>query len=115
MPSAVFRHGDPRMVDYTPSGADIAAGDVVVVGDLPLIAHLDIEDGVLGALAAGGGVYDIEKIAATVINAGAKVYWDDTNDEATPTASTHKILGYAAPGGAASADTTVRVIHKPGG
>lgn len=111
----ILYHGSPLMVDYTPDSADVAAGDVVVSGDLPLIAHRDIADGRLGALAAGGGVYTVTKEAPLVIAGGAKLYWDDTNDRVTTTASTHKVFGYATPAGAASADTTVRAIHKPGG
>lgn len=107
-----LHHGSPLMIDYTPS-ADVAAGDVVVVGELPLIAHRDIPDGRLGALAAGGGVYTIAKEAPAVITAGAALYWDAGDQVVTTTASTHKLFGFAS-AAAASADTTIRAIHRPG-
>lgn len=100
------------MCDYTPSGADIAAGEVVVVGNVIQIAHLDIEDGVLGALAVGGGVYRVPKATGggSAIAAGKRVYWDNTNNVATETASTHKILGYTV-AAAADGDDEVDVYH----
>ena len=50
MAEATFVHGNPVMVDYTPSGTTVSAGQVVVVNGYPLIAHKDIADGELGAL-----------------------------------------------------------------
>lgn len=83
-------HGGPTMVDHTPSGA-IAAGEVVVTGDTPRIAHLDIAAGVLGALAAEGGVYRVAGDAA--IAADKKVWWNSTANQITETASTHTVFG----------------------
>ncbi len=48
-------------IDHMPDTA-VAAGDVVVVGNLIGIARLDIPAGVLGALAVVG-VYDVAKAA----------------------------------------------------
>lgn len=108
---ARFRHGNPLMVDHTPSSA-VAAGQVVVVGNLPLVAHAAIAANALGALAAGGGVYRMT--AAGAAAAGVQVYWDDTNNKVTTTASTHKVFGYIAPGSSANADgDPVDVIHTP--
>lgn len=81
---AQFVHGDPVMVDHTP-GADVSAGQVVVTGDTPRVAHLDIPANTLGALAAEGGVYLCTGDAA--IAADKKVYWDDAANKVTTNAA----------------------------
>jgi predicted RecA/RadA family phage recombinase len=86
---AQFVGGCPIMVDYTP-GADVAAGDVIVTSDTPRIAHLDIASGVLGALAATGGLYQC--VGDGAIGADKTVYWDDTNNKVTET-NTNKKFG----------------------
>jgi predicted RecA/RadA family phage recombinase len=107
MATAQFIH-DGNTLDYTPS-ANVSAGDVVVQGDLVGIAKLDIAAGALGALAVTG-VFDVPKAsgAGTAIAAGAKVYWNATNKQATTTATGNKYLGKSVRA-AADADATVRV------
>jgi predicted RecA/RadA family phage recombinase len=63
-------------VDYTP-GAAVAAGDVVVQGDLVGIAKRLIAANSLGALSVVG-VFDVPKATGggSAIAAGAIVYWD---------------------------------------
>lgn len=101
-----------RMLDYTPSGAAVTGGTVVVVGDLALVAHRDIADGEQGALAAGGGVYECTADAG--ISAGSKVYWDDTNDKVTETSTGNKVFGYLESDSSSTADgDAVRVLHMP--
>ncbi|GIW55554.1 MAG: hypothetical protein KatS3mg082_1958 [Nitrospiraceae bacterium] len=80
MAQAVFVH-EGASIDYTPA-ADVAAGDVVVQGDLVGVAKLDIKAGKLGALAVEG-VFDFAKATGvgTAIAAGAIVYWDDTANQ----------------------------------
>jgi predicted RecA/RadA family phage recombinase len=113
MGQADFRHGHPTMEDYTP-GSDVAAGDVIVVGDRPMIAHTAIASGRLGALAGGGGVYNCTGDAA--IAAGKRVWWNDSVNKVTETASTHKIFGFVAAGSSCAADAgKVLVVHRPGG
>ena len=58
MATAQFIHNGDS-IDYTP-GAAVAAGDVVVQGDLIAIAKLDIAVGQRGALATVG-VFDVPK------------------------------------------------------
>jgi len=72
-----------RSIDYTPA-SDVAAGAVVVQGELVGIAKLDIKANTLGALAVAG-VFDIAKATGggTAITAGAFVHWDATNSIAT--------------------------------
>ena len=109
MPQATFRHGSPVMVDYTP-GSAVTAGDVIVTSTTPRIAHLDIASGVLGALAAEGGVYEVTGDAA--IAADKKVYWDDTNNKVTETSTSNKVFGVTVT--ACSADAAKCLVrHDP--
>ena len=62
-----------KLIDYVPE-ADVAAGDVVVLGDRCFFANLDIKAGTLGALATDG-VYDVAK-GETAIALGTVLYWD---------------------------------------
>lgn len=91
---AQFVHGHPLMVDHTPSGA-VAAGAVVMVGAAPRIAHLDIPANQIGALAAGGGVYRVEKNNNLVINDGDLVYWDVADQNVNKTSADNFLLGRA--------------------
>ncbi|CAK8988107.1 Uncharacterized protein SCF082_LOCUS1251 [Durusdinium trenchii] len=83
---ATYLHGGTLMIDHTPSAA-VTAGDVVVVGDEPRIAHSDIEAEQLGALAAPSGtaVYEVPKAtgASEGFSDGDAVYWDATNSVAS--------------------------------
>lgn len=97
-------------IDYTPSGADVAAGQVVVQRDLVGVANVEIKDGKLGALAVHG-VFDFAKTASGGITfaVGDVAYWDDTGNVAVPTPGAGnrrigKVLKTAA-----DADATVRV------
>ena len=103
---------DEDAVDYTPS-ADVAAGAVVVQGELVGVAVRAIPANTLGALTVTG-VADFPKTAGTGsgIAAGANVYWDATNQVATATAGSNKLIGKTTQA-AADADTTVRVrLHQ---
>ena len=108
---AQFKHGDPLMVDHTPSGAAISAGQVVVLVDTVRVAHRDIADGALGALAAKGGVYLCAKETGVAFADGDIVYWDDTNNNLDKT-NTNKKFGTAR-GAAASEATSALAVHNP--
>lgn len=107
MAQATFVH-DGGTIDYTP-GAAVAAGDVVVIGELVGVAKSPIAANALGALAVKG-VFDFAKATGggTAISAGANCYWDDTNNVATTTAAGNKLIGKCVEA-AADADATVRV------
>jgi predicted RecA/RadA family phage recombinase len=98
------------MVDYTP-GADVAAGQVVVQGELTGIAKTAIKANTLGALGVVG-VFDFTKAtgAGSAITAGAKIYWDDVGNKATTddASGANKLIGKCTKA-AADADATVRV------
>ena len=93
-------------IDHMPETA-VAAGDVVVVGNLTGIARLDIPAGVLGALALTG-VYDVAKATGTVA-AGTPLYWNAANKKASSIATGNPYLGKAVRAAGAS-DETVRVL-----
>lgn len=115
MADTTFRSGDPTMIDYTPSGADVDAGEVVLLGNTTGltcgIAHIDIEDGRKDALAAGGGIYDCVNLNNAAV--GAKVYWDNTNKKVTTVSSSNALFGFVCEAGEGGANTTCRVLHKP--
>ncbi|PHR99586.1 MAG: hypothetical protein COA78_24775 [Blastopirellula sp.] len=111
---AEYVTGDVLMVDYTPpTDTAVAAGEVVIIGDTPRIAHRAIEANPTGqnALAASGGIYKVPK-DGNAIAAGKKVYWDDTNDQITETASTHKVIGYTVSASLAG-DTHQDIVQMP--
>ncbi len=107
MPQATFIH-DGHAIDYTP-GAAVAAGDVIVQGELVGVARTPLAANTLGSLAVAG-VFDFAKATGggTAMTAGANVYWDDTNNVATTTATGNKLIGKVVKA-AADADATVRV------
>jgi predicted RecA/RadA family phage recombinase len=110
MPLAVFV-SEGKAVDYTPT-TDVAAGDVVVQGELVGIAKRPIPANTPGALAVTG-VFDMPK--ATGVGSGLAVgieaFWDATNKVVTATAGTNKFLGKTVRA-AADGDDTVRVRLK---
>lgn len=71
--AAKFRSGYATMVDYTPSGAAVSAGQFVALGSGKTygIAHVDIADGQAGAISIPNGsvIYEIDKAPATDVYA----------------------------------------------
>lgn len=121
MALTTFRHGNPIMVDYTPSSGDVDAGDVVIigavatnntsgVGGLACIAHVAIANNVKGSVAVGGGVY----AAVNLNNAadGALVWWDGT-DKVTTVTNTKAKFGYIIENGGGGANSSCYVLHDP--
>lgn len=94
-----------EFVDYTPSGAGVAAGDVVALGnDFFGVALRDIADGEKGALATGG----IFEFASTGdVAAGALVFWDASNKRVSTDSVNNTYIGRAS---AAAADNKCRVF-----
>ena len=108
MATATFIH-DGNAIDYTP-GSDVAAGDVVVQGELVGVAKTPIAANALGALAVAG-VFDLPKASGDGgIAAGAEVYWDEAEAVAKTDSETgaNKKLGKAV-SAAGDTDTTLRV------
>jgi predicted RecA/RadA family phage recombinase len=107
MPTAVFV-SEGNTIDYTPT-SNVAAGDVVVQGELVGIAKTPIAANTPGSLTVKG-VFDLPKAtgAGSAIAVGIQAYWDTTNKVVTATATGNKFLGKTVRA-AADADTTVRV------
>ena len=109
MPTTRFIHKG-EAIDYTP-GTDVAAGAVVVQGELVGIAKVAIPANTLGALHVTG-VFDLPKAtgAGTAIAAGVDVYWDEADEEAKADdeSGANRKLGRTV-AAAADGDTTVRV------
>lgn len=82
MATATFRH-QGAAIDHTPA-ADLAAGDVVVQGELLGVARLDIKANTLGALAVEG-VFDFPKAVgpSSALPTGSDVFWDEASQQAT--------------------------------
>lgn len=114
MAEATMRHGEPTFMDYTPAAGNVPAGQVVLLGNTTGlscgIAHQDITNNTLGALAVGGGVYDVVMI--TNLAAYASVYWDDTNNKVSSTSTNNAYFGMLLTGGT-GANTTVLAMHRP--
>ena len=113
---AVFRHGNPLMVDCTPTSA-LAAGAVYCPNDgtsaVCFVAHTAIAAGAKGEVAAFGGVYDVTA-DATPDTPGIAVYWDASANKITSTATNNTHFGYTLPQhGATDDDDTIRVWHHP--
>jgi predicted RecA/RadA family phage recombinase len=111
---AIFRHGEPvGYMDYLAT-ADIAAGQVVLIGNTAgltcAIAHLPIANGATGALAVGGGIYDVTML--TNLAPGTKVYWDDTNNKVVSTSTNNALFGFLVEGNT-GANAVVECLHMP--
>jgi predicted RecA/RadA family phage recombinase len=102
MAKAVF-YQKGEAIDYRPEN-DVAAGEVIVQGDLVGITRLDIPAGRLGSIAVCG-VFKVAKKANDTFSVGAKVYWNGT---AATTTTDDVVLGLAvADSAAADADVLV--------
>lgn len=115
MANAAFRHGDPVMIDYTPAAGDVAAGEVVVLGNLVGIscgvAHVAISNTLKGSVAAGGGVYQVVNLD----NAAdyAVVYWDDSANKVTTTSTNNAVFGFVVADGGGGANSNCLALHVP--
>jgi len=113
MADATMRHGDPVMIDYTPGSGNVAAGDVILLGNTTgltcVIAHRDIENNVLGAVAAGRGVYEVINLNNAAN--GAKVYWDGT--KVTTVSTNHALFGFIVRDGQGGDNSACLALHHP--
>lgn len=80
-------------VEYTPSGANVAAGDVVIIGDIVGVATYPIADGVTGTLATEG-VFELSNAGSASFSQGDVVCWNTGNKYAatsgTPIGTAYK-------------------------
>lgn len=123
MATASYQYGKPLMVKYTTAGSYLA-GDVVVVGNTPLVAHEDNPQYTGGtltdALSAGGGFY-VMTISGTGV-LGNFVYYDTVAKQVlhTPNATSVPfgvlVAGpsFDASGAAPTDQQQCLVLHSPG-
>ena len=115
MAEATMKHGNPTMINYTPAAGNISSGQVVLLGNLVGlscgIAHQDITNNTLGALSAGGGVYEVTMLS-NIAQYGL-AYWDDTNNKLTSTSTNMAIFGVVVEGGGGGANASVLALHDP--
>jgi predicted RecA/RadA family phage recombinase len=121
MAEATFHHGEYKTFNEYTAGANIDAGDTVLLGSVTAnsntgagallgIAHRDIANGLQGTLAIGGGVYDCQ--VASNYAAGTVVYKPSGNAILTNTATNNARFGVTLEA-AAAANATVQVLHDP--
>ena len=91
-----------EVIDYT-AGANIASGQVVLMGARIGVALKAIANGETGPVQVTG-VFNIAKLSTDNMAQGALLYWDNTNSRLTTTASGNTLAGFAA--AAAGASTT---------
>jgi predicted RecA/RadA family phage recombinase len=109
MPTATFiQTGDT--IDYT-AVTDLAAGAVVVIGELVGVTRTAIKAGQRGAIAVAG-VFDFPKPtgAGTASGVGINIYWDEAESvaKANAEAGANKLIGKSV-AAATDDDTLVRV------
>lgn len=83
---------DPGAIDYTPA-SNVAAGDIVVVGNLVGVAPVAIAAGTLGAVETCG-TFRVATESATTFAIGDPVYFNATSKVATAT-GTDALIGFA--------------------
>lgn len=89
-----------EVIDYT-AGANIASGQVVLMGARIGVALKAIANGETGPVQVTG-VFNIAKLSTDNMDQGALLYWDNTNSCLTTTASGNTLAGFAAAAAAAS-------------
>lgn len=91
-----------EVIDYT-AGANIASGQVVLMGARIGVALKAIANGETGPVQVTG-VFNIAKLSTDNMAQGALLYWDNTNSRLTTNASGNTLAGFAA--AAAGVSTT---------
>ncbi|OFZ54972.1 MAG: hypothetical protein A2428_03100 [Bdellovibrionales bacterium RIFOXYC1_FULL_54_43] len=83
------------VIEFT-AGADYLSGDPVVIGEMVGICTGDVANTTVGR-AILSGVFQVVKAAGATWSKGQKLFWDKTNKNFTPTASSDADLlaGYA--------------------
>lgn len=75
---AKFLHGNPTFIRYK-RGTAILAGEVIVVGELAMIAHNNFAANEEASLSVGPGVY--KAIATGILAVGVRCAWDVAANE----------------------------------
>lgn len=115
---ALFKSGEyeTKQITAAQAGGALTPGDVIVIGELTCVVHTiyttdDYNDSRVAEVAVNGGLYSCLKGAGSMAD-GAKVYWDDSSNVVTTTASSNKVFGWTEEAVATGA-TEVLCRHNP--
>lgn len=90
---AVYVEGNVDSIAHTPSGADVAAGQVVDLGTMVGVARAPILDGKLGSLAITG-IFSVLKKTGEAWVVDNLIYWDEgTNTASDTVAYSEAVMG----------------------
>jgi predicted RecA/RadA family phage recombinase len=105
-----FEIKDPDYTEirYT-SGSAVAAGKPVVLTGNLLVPIAPVSANVEAAFAVRAKKALVAKAAPLVLAAGAKVYWDEADQNVNATSTDNTLCGYVSKP-ALSADTTVEIV-----
>ena len=111
--SAKIHRGSASMRDYTP-GSAVNAGDVISIGGVLYVAHLDIAAGELGALACPAGMtaYRVDLESSHSITDGEAVNVDPATGTTSSAGGIH--FGYAEGAADEGAGDTFVVLRHTG-
>lgn len=84
---------EPHIIDVI-APADVASGDLVIVGKLFGVAATSAKSGETVAVQTTG-CFTLPKVSAQAITAGAEVYFDNTAKLVTTTATSNTLIGHA--------------------
>jgi predicted RecA/RadA family phage recombinase len=107
MPKGTYIHKGDTLDYINSSEADIAYGDVVVIGSRVGIAGENIAVDATGSLKVVG-VFELPAVNDTAFAVGDALYWDATAGKLTKTAEGNTAAGYATEA-KAQTGTTARV------
>jgi len=115
---AIYYHGSQLQIDHTPSGADVAAGEIVALdGATPNafvgVANSAIPDGRKGSVDIQG-IYKVAKDNTDTFAQGVKVSWDDTAKQAEPDGGANEdaIIGICVKAAVAADDFVLVAINR---
>lgn len=95
---------DGKAINIAAGSDGIAAGDVVINGELVGVAKTDIPANTVGAIATEG-VYEIVKGTAATFNVGDAAYWNATSGCVQGSASGLAKIGTAVEAAVSGAET----------
>lgn len=91
---ATCHQDDDRYIDYT-AGADISAGDVVILGKfLAGVAIDDIANGSVGVIDTKG-IYEVDAVNDRAFAVGDVLYWNASTEKVTNVEAGLPIIGVA--------------------
>ena len=105
--NVVVKHHD--LVVPVTFGSDQPAGRLVFLGDMPAVTLEPMKASVLCGVAVGA-VIEAPRETGGLWGQGTVVYWDDSNNRLTTTATGNKRVGVVVGGGALSSATRALVL-----